>query len=223
LYKKTVYSMLRIFVGSEMFIRDSLQTDNCNTGNRNTGNSNTGNRNTGNRNTGNRNTGNRNTGNRNTGNSNTGDWNTGNRNTGYFCEEDGPVMFFDLPCEMTREQAADAIPWVDLPIGAVWVDRAQMTDEEVAINPNCDRLGGYLKSRAIPIVEAMPMVWANLNIEAKRRFLDLPNFDADKFMRITGVDVRQDADLFPQTDAHADPPKTIVIDGVTYRLVHETK
>ena len=104
-------------------------TGNRNTGYRNTGNSNTGKRNTGDRNTGDRNTGDRNTGDRNTGDSNAGDRNTGdgnagysntgyrntgNRNTGYsnatnyssgyFCVEEQPVIIFDGPTTLSRDE-----------------------------------------------------------------------------------------------------------------------
>ena len=98
-----------------------------------------------------------------------------------------------------------------------------MTADEVADNPNCDTLGGYLKARVLPITEAMPQAWAKLDVKTKRRFLALPNFDADKFQRITGVDVRADRDLFPSpaTSLESEPiaVKTIVLDGVTYQLV----
>lgn len=184
---------------------------------------NTGDCNTGDWNTGDCNTGHWNTGDCNAGNCNAGNWNTGDWNNGYFCENDGPVTFFDLPCDLTRDQAIDAIPYVDLPVGAIWIARSKMTEAEVSGNPNCDAIGGYLKARVLPISEAMPQAWAKLDVETKRRFMALPNFDADKFQRITGVDVRSDRDLFPLpvTPLESEPTaaKTIVLDGVTYRLV----
>ena len=182
----------------------------------NTGHRNTGHRNTGHRNTGHWNTGNRNTGNWNTGDRNTGHWNTGHWNTGFFCENDGPVMFFDMPCNLTREEASDAIPWVDLPIGCEWIPRNKMTPEEVASNHNCDHVGGYLKGRVLPINEAFPLVWAKMDQETKDRFTRLPNFDAEKFLRITGVDVR--TQLEPAKEPGATRDK-ITVDGVEYYLV----
>ena len=197
----------------------NFNTGNWNTGNRNTGNWNTGNFNTGDSNTGNFNTGDSNTGNWNTGDSNTGDWNTSNSNTGYFCENDGPVLFFDQPCRMTREEAVDAIPWVDLPIGCEWIQRQDMTPEEVASNPNCDHIGGYLKKRMMPINEAFPLVWATLDQETKDQFMNLPNFDADKFQRITGVDVRAEQ-KHPVVAAEAEKTADrITVGGVEYYLV----
>lgn len=196
-------------------------TGDRNTGNRNTGDRNTGRMNTGNRNTGNRNTGSWNTGNCNTGNCNTGSWNTGNLNTGYFCEQDGPITFFDLPCSLTREQAVNAIPYVDLPIGVEWVPSSIMTDEEKAKNPNHVTIGGYLKKRDLPISEAFPPAWAEMDIGTKRRFIALPNFDAAKFARITGVDVTKDADLFPTEPKATESasPMFVEMGGKRYRLV----
>jgi hypothetical protein len=208
----------------------SWNTGDQNTGYRNTGDQNTGNRNTGDQNTGDRNTGDRNTGDLNTGylntgDRNTGDLNTGNWNTGYFCEQEGPVTFFDLPCDLTREQAIDAIPYIDLPIAAEWIDAASMTDEEKAANPNHVTIGGYLKKRILPIREAFPLLWPTLDIGTKRQFMAMPNFGAAKFERITGVDVTKDSDLFPQAVTPVESPvvrKRIVIDGETFELVPVT-
>jgi len=185
---------------------------------------NTGDWNTGNGNTGDLNTGDWNTGNGNTGNLNTGDWNTGDWNTGYFCENDGPVMFFDRPCNLTREQAVNAIPYVDLPIGVEWVPSENMTDEEKAKNPNHVTIDGYLKKRDLPITEAFPLAWSKMGLDTKRRFLLLPNFDAAKFARITGVDVTKDADLFPTEPteskvAESASPMFVEMGGKRYRLV----
>ena len=192
-----------------------------NTGDWNTGDRNTGDWNTGDWNTGDWNTGYRNTGDRNTGDWNTGDCNTGDWNTGYFCENEGPVTFFDLPCSLTRDEAIDAIPYIEMPIGAEWVSSEEMSDQEKADNPDHVTIGGYLKARVLPINEAFPKVWPTLDVETRRKFVALPNFDAAKFERITGVDVLKDADLFPQSVTVPDvvTRKRIVIDGETFELV----
>lgn len=183
---------------------------------------NTGDGNTGHRNTGDWNTGESNTGNWNTGNWNTGDWNTGHRNTGYFCVNDGPVVFFDLPSTLTRDQAQEAIPYVDLPVGCEWVSLEKMTQEEKAANPKSVTIGGFLRVLKKSMQEAFPIVWAKLNLETKRCFTSLPNFDADKFLNCTGVDVRKDTELNPDPVVENATPtscKTIVIDGINYRLI----
>jgi len=166
-------------------------TGNQNTGYRNTGDRNTGHRNTGNRNTGHRNTGNQNTGHRNTGNQNTGNWNTGHRNTGFFCVETPLATFFDAPTQLTFDEARSSIPFVDLPIGVVWVESSKMTDDEKSSNPNHNIIGGYLRKHERPCTETFPLAWAKMSEGERTKWKSLPNFDADKFKRITGVDVRE--------------------------------
>ena len=149
-----------------------------------------------------------NTGYHNTGHHNTGNWNTGHRNTGYFCEQDGPVMFFDLPCDMTREDADEAVPYIDLPCGAEWIAFGDMADQAKVDNPNAEHAGGYLKKYEMPYTESFPLAWAKLDEDERARWTSLPNFDADKFERITGVRVG--------VEPSQSGPREIVIDGITY-------
>ena len=153
-------------------------------------NSNTGDSNTGDSNTGNSNTGNSNTGDMNTGYSNTGNWNTGDRNTGFFCTETPSPMFFDKPAGLGWADAYDLIPFVDLPVGCKWVDTQDMTDDEKISNMSHQTTGGFLRVLEKSIQEAFPIAWEKMDEETKQRFIDLPNFDPDKFFKCTGVDVR---------------------------------
>ena len=147
-----------------------------------------------------------NTGNLNTGDRNTGDRNTGNRNTGFFCTETPTPVFFDAPWPGgTWERAYDLIPYIELPVGAIWTDTATMTEQEKADNPNHTTIGGYLRAAALTIQQAFPLAWAKMDDATKRRFLALPNFDANKFLACTGVDVRKPV-----------PAAEIVVDGITY-------
>ena len=178
-----------------------------NAGKENTGNRNTGNRNTGYGNTGNRNTGNRNTGNRNTGNWNTGSWNTGNCNTGYgntgdfnttdnatgcFCTEKQTIMFFDKPSTWTLEdwRYSDAyralFDHIDL---TKWVSYEDMMDVEKAEHPESEATGGYLKKLDYKL--ACREGWAKMTDDEKQAVKNLPNFDAEKFEQITGIDVNE--------------------------------
>ena len=177
-----------------------------NTGNWNTGHRNTGNRNTGNRNTGNLNAGDWNTGDWNTGNGNTGNWNTGHRNTGFFCTETPSPMFFDEPCNLSWDNAIDAIPTIDLAIGVEWVPSGNMSNEEKDKNPNHVHIGGYLRTHSKPLREVFPLAWSRMDETTRQRFMSLPNFDAEKFLQITGVDVRTPGDM-------------IVVNGITYHRV----
>jgi hypothetical protein len=198
-------------------------TGNYNTGNYNTGYHNTGNYNTGDRNTGDYNTGNYNTGYRNTGYRNTGNYNTGDYNTGFFCIQTPSPVFFDKVTNLTWDEARALIPYVELPVGCEWVYPDKMTDAEKMNNPKHVTTGGFLRVLHTSVRTAFPLAWAKLTAETKRKFLALPNFDADKFLACTGVDVRLDADLFPP--AKSPPavtveavPSEVVVNGRTYTL-----
>ena len=173
----------------------------CNTGNRNTGNRNTGDRNTGDRNTGDRNTGNRNTGNCNTGDWNTGDWNTGNCNTGdwnivnassgCFCTEDQKILIFDKPSDWTLKdwRNSNARRLLNqIPKSVVeWIYEEDMTDKEKEENPTYKTTGGYLK--VLDESESAQIWWDGLEDEDKNTVKLIPNFDAEKFEKCTGIKV----------------------------------
>ena len=183
---------------------------NRNSGNRNSGYSNSGDRNSGDRNSGYSNSGDsnsgysnsgyRNSGYSNSGNSNSGNWNSGNRNSGdsnsgyrnsgAFCTNKDPVLWlFDKPTKMTvrhweQTEVRNLMYNIDCNI---WVPDSMMSDEEKENYPSYETTGGYLKS--IPLKEAWSNFWNNLSDDKKQLFLDLPNFDADKFEEITGIRV----------------------------------
>ena len=165
-------------------------TGDWNTGDCNTGNRNTGDRNTGNWNTGNRNTGDGNTGNRNTGNWNTGDWNTGNWNTGFFSTITPKVTLFEKPTDMTCGEVCE-IPGIRVLNWNYennwWIYSQNMTEEEKTAHPEYETLGGYPKS--IPFKDACALMWKNLTEGEKAQVKAIPNFDADIFYRITGIEV----------------------------------
>ena len=171
----------------------------------NTGNLNTGDRNTGDLNTGHWNTGNLNTGDWNTGNWNTGNLNTGNLNTGFFCTETPSPTFFDRPTNLSWEEACNLIPYLELSVGVEFVESKDMTDAERIANPNHVTVGGFLRPHNLTIQRAFSLAWAKADKATRQRFLDLPNFDAEKFLACTGVDVRK-----------PEPAAEIVVDGVTY-------
>ena len=162
-----------------------------NTGNCNAGDSNAGNRNTGNCNTGDCNTGNWNTGDRNIGNYNTGDWNIIDYSTGVFNTEQKKIDIFDKPSNWTLED------WLESDVRkilnwnfelTVWIYEENMTDEEKEQHPEYSTTGGYLK--IFEFKEACKNMWDILTDNEKNRVITgLPNFDADKFEKITGIRV----------------------------------
>ena len=139
----------------------------CNTGDRNTGDFNTGYSNTGDFNTGNRNTGDFNTGNRNTGDRNTGDYNTGYCNTGmwnhtsyssgYFNTCESPLIVFNQPVNMTRDEFLTLL--------------------------------GVRLIKELFVTKNAQKCYDALSPQNKQAIKDIPNFNAEIFKQITGIDV----------------------------------
>ena len=172
-----------------------------NTGNSNTGDWNTGNSNTGYRNTGNWNTGNWNTGNSNTGYWNTGNWNTGNSNTGFFNTDEPTVRMFNKESNLKRDDISfPDYMYFDL---TEWVYEDDMTDEEKEEHKEEYKVtGGYLKVHDYK--EAFKKAYANASQEEKNATLNLPNFDAELFLEITGIDVRKSKETIKIGDVEFD-------------------
>ena len=172
----------------------------CNTGNCNTGDWNTGNHNTGNYNTGNENTGNINTGNWNTGYCNTGHWNTGSRNTGdwnstnfssgIFNSVEQPLYIFNLPTKISRNEIRNhkGIKILDWNFeNSWWIYSENMSDEEKSIHPEHEATGGYLKT--VDFKPACKMMWDKLSDDEKQCVKEIPNFNAEVFKEITGIEI----------------------------------
>ena len=166
-------------------------TGNWNTGNWNTGNWNTGDCNTGDWNTGNWNTGNCNTGDWNTGDWNTGDWNKANHSTGVFNTKDQPLTMFNLPSkwfysDWAKSEANSILNKIPHdPV--VWIWSEDMTEEEKLSHPEHETVGGYLKK--MDLSDNAKIWWRGLTNKEKETVMSLPNFDAQIFKEITGVDV----------------------------------
>ena len=154
----------------------------------------TGIRNSGNGNSGHYNSGNRNSGDGNSGDGNSGDWNATNFSSGVLCTEEPECLIFDRPSGMTlREwrdsEAADLMCDIETDNNC-WIDLSCMTDEERAAHPGCETVGGYLR-----IGTGRPDFagwWDGLTSDEKAIIMAIPNFDPDKWLRITGIDVAGD-------------------------------
>ena len=168
---------------------DKGNTGNCNTGHSNTGYWNTGYWNTGNWNTGHRNTGNRNTGNRNTGHSNTGNWNTTNFSNGFFNTEEVEIInVFDKPCMKSVWDEASKPLCLYFKL-TEWIDESDMSDVEKQENPSFSCTGGYLKE--YDYKEAFTKSVTEASKEERDLIRALPNFNNEKFLEISGVDLSQ--------------------------------
>ena len=69
----------------------------------------------------------------------------------------------------------------------IWVYASSMTDDEKNQYPKYETTDGYLKTKTLK--ESWKDMWGNLSEKKKKLFTDLPNFDADKFFQITGIQV----------------------------------
>ena len=141
-----------------------------------------------------------NTGKANSGLNNSGDYNTGNRNTGYgnttnysngvFCTEEPTVCFFNKPSEMKLSEfmCSDARYILDRYFYLTkWIWSDDMTDEEKSRHPEHETTGGYLKSFGYK--EAWINAWNRMDSYERSVVKSLPNFNADIFKDITGIEV----------------------------------
>lgn len=63
-----------------------------------------------------------------------------------------------------------------------------MTDEDKKADPNFYVRGGQLRTRDYK--EAFKLSWDNADPEDRIKVKDLPNFDAEVFFEISGIDLR---------------------------------
>jgi hypothetical protein len=183
----------------------SYSTGNYSTGDYSTGDHSTGNRSTGNHSTGDRSTGvystgNFSTGHFSTGNCSTGGWSTGNYSTGswsisnystgHFSTEDySGFGAFNKPCTIEEWDSAETPAF--LYFGLIeWVTLSDMTEQEKIDNPSCEIIGGY--SKPIDYKEAWRKAWNSATDEDKELLYALPNFDAEVFKEISGIDVNKE-------------------------------
>ena len=164
---------------------------NCNSGNCNSGNCNSGDWNSGDWNSGDRNSGDWNSGDWNSGDRNSGDWNKTSFSNGCFNTVSPKIYMFNKPTDWTFEQwfncrARYLLNQIDdCPLEYIWFD--SMTDEEKAAHPEAETTGGYLKERTT--ADNARKWWAGLSADDRNIIFSLPNFDAEIFKEITGIDV----------------------------------
>ena len=162
---------------------------NCNAGNGNVDDYNTGNYNEGNCNTGRGNKGDRNTGDYNTGDYNTGSYNKGNYNVGFFNTIAPPIMMFNKPIKIKKE---DIIFPTFLYFSLTkWVVKGDATDEEkVKYERDLKKYGRFLKK--LDYKEAFRIAWDGASCEEHKKLLDLPNWDNEIFKEISGIDAEKE-------------------------------
>lgn len=165
---------------------------NSNSGDYNSGDYNSGSWNSGNSNSGNRNSGYRNSGNRNSGNRNSGSWNSGYYNSGFFNTNEPTVRMFNKETSLKRSDIL--IPnfcFFDL-IQQVSLDEAT-EEEKLKYKKEIETSGGFLKT--LDYKEAFQSSYNKLSEEERirqtKQLIELPNFDADIFYEISGIDFQK--------------------------------
>ena len=172
---------------------------NCNSGDRNSGDCNSGDRNSGDCNSGDRNSGDWNSG-----NCNSGDWNSGDRNSGdwnkcsfsngIFNTIPPKIYMFNKPTNFTYYDWLDSLEKSIMnhypKDRLVWIYENDMSKEEKEKNPSYKTTGGYLKFEKAK--EQAQEWWDGLPDRKKEAIMTLPNFDANIFKEITGIDVRKE-------------------------------
>lgn len=139
-------------------------------------------------------TGRCNSGNWNSGNRNSGDWNATSFSNDCFNTASPKIYMFNKPTDWTFEQwfncrARRLLNEIDgCPLEYVYL--SDMTDEEKATHPEAETTGGYLKERTT--ADNARKWWAGLSADDRNVILSLPNFDAEIFKEITGIDVSKD-------------------------------
>ena len=114
-----------------------------------------------------------------------------NNETGCFCTEEHKIRFFDQESEMTFREWRNSEAYGILcgipfePTRWIWAD--DMTDEEKASHPEYKTTDGYLK--VCDTDKAFLTWWDSLNNREKEIIKSIPNFNAEKFLQISGIRV----------------------------------
>ena len=137
------------------------------------------------------NSGNWNSGDRNSGNWNSGDWNKTNFSSGCFNTKEAKILMFNKPSDWTYQDwlSSDAKYLLNKIQHNVlsWIREDDMTDEEKEQHPEYETTGGYLKE--FDESECGQIWWNSLSDHEKDVIKALPNFDAEIFEQITGVNI----------------------------------
>jgi hypothetical protein len=136
------------------------------------------------------NTGDMNTGDMNTGDMNTGIFNTCNWSTGLFNTVEKTVPIFNKDSGLTWSKIINqdwyrAIEKNEFKL-TEWI---WYTEEEMKDSPIRQCIQGYLKSYTFE--EACLNWWNGMSNKGKKLIKGMPNFDAEIFKEITGIEVQE--------------------------------
>lgn len=160
-----------------------------NSGCYNWGIQNSGSFNDGYRNSGNFNKGDNNSGHYNNGDYNCGDWNQTSNVVGCFNTKRQKLYFFDKETDITFSQWRKSEAWrllSKIPFRPVaWKNQEDMTKDEKAAHPSYNIVGGYLEICENP--NQNEEWWDSLSDRERNVIRQIPNFDPEKFFKITGI------------------------------------
>ena len=125
----------------------------------------------------------------NSGYRNSGDCNSGDWNSGYFNTDEPLVRIFNKETELKRDEI-NFPTWLHFDL-TVWVSYDTATEKEKEEHKTkIETSGGFLKT--LEYKEAFKIAYDKADDEGKIQLFKLPNFDADIFEQISGIDVRGD-------------------------------
>jgi len=160
-----------------------------NSGGKNSGDNNSGYYNSGDNNSGDWNSGDYNSGDENLGDFNSGDLNSGDFNSGDFNINQPKFRLFNKDTEYTKSEFLEKY---DYPLSYFnikltdWIFESDMTTTEKKKHPEYKTAGGYLKTYSYK--EAWKISFEEkCDKTAAEKTVNLPNFDYDIFVEITGI------------------------------------
>ena len=120
---------------------------------------------------------------------NSGYYNSGYRNSGLFNTDEPNARLFnkDAGITFTALRRKDSYPDFSGLELVVWVGESMMTEEEKTKHPSYETNKGFLKE--IGYKEMWAIFWRTTSEENRKKVIALPNFDADIFEEITGINV----------------------------------
>jgi len=143
---------------------------------------------TGYRSTGDWSTGDRSTGDRSTGDGSTGNWSISNYSAGHFSTIDYTGFgAFNKHCSIEEWNNAKKPKFIYFNL-TEWVPEEDMSDQDKEYFGRHKTTGGCLK--VYTYKEAWAKAWNEATDEDRKLLHKLPNFDADVFMAISGIDVK---------------------------------
>jgi len=163
-----------------------LNSGDRNSGDWNSGNSNSGYWNSGDRNSGDRNSGDRNSGYWNSGYWNSGYWNSGDRNSGYLnSTKSDKIRVFN---KWIDEEVDLYFPKFMQFSTTLWIDEDSCSEEEkLKYKASLDCMHGYLKTYTYK--DAFLKSWKKADKKDRIKVKDIPGFDKNIFLEISGIDV----------------------------------